>query len=74
MTLSHKAGLLGEVLGELSTQGVNILTITQNLPINQRAHVIISMDISKVTGDSDNLIKSLSKISGVTNVKLIAIE
>ena len=74
MTLSHKAGLLGEVLGELSTQGVNILTINQNPPINSRAHVVISMDISKVVGDSDVLIKSLSQISGVSHVKLIAIE
>ena len=74
MTLSHKAGLLGEVLGELSTQGVNILTINQNTPINSRAHGVISMDISKVEGDSDSLLKSLSQISGVSHVKLIAIE
>ena len=74
MTLSHKAGLLGEVLGELSTQGVNILTINQNPPVNSRAHVVISMDISKVEADSENLIKSLSGISGVSHVKLIAIE
>lgn len=74
MTLSHKAGLLGEVLGELSTQGVNILTINQNPPVNSRAHVVISMDISKVTDDSDYLIKKLSEISGVSHVKLIAIE
>lgn len=74
MTLSHKAGLLGEVLGELSTQGVNILTINQNPPVNSRAHVVISMDISKVVQDSEILIKSLSQISGVSHVKLIAIE
>ena len=74
MTLSHKAGLLGEVLGELSTQGVNILTINQNPPVNSRAHVVISMDISKVEGDSEFLIKSLSQIAGVSHVKLIAIE
>ncbi len=74
MTLSHKAGLLGEVLGELSTQGVNILTINQNPPVNSRAHVVISMDISKVEADSENLIKSLSGISGVSHVKLIATE
>ena len=74
MTLSHKAGLLGEVLGELSTQGVNILTINQNPPVNSRAHVVISMDISKVVGDADMLIKSLSQITGVSHVKLIAIE
>lgn len=74
MTLSHKAGLLGEVLGCLSTQGANILTINQNPPLNSRAHVVISMDISKVTGDGEGLIKSLGEISGVSHVKLIAIE
>ena len=74
MSLSHKAGLLGEVLGELSTQGVNILTINQNPPVNSRAHVVISMDISAVVGESETLISSLSKINGVSHVKLIAIE
>ncbi|MBO5312400.1 MAG: ACT domain-containing protein [Clostridia bacterium] len=73
-SLSHKAGLLGEVLGELSAQGVNILTINQNPPVNSRAHVVISMDISQVNADSDSLIKSLAQISGVSHVKLIAIE
>ena len=74
MSLSHKAGLLGEVLGELSTQGANILTINQNPPINSRAHVVISMDISNVLGEADVVIKGLSQISGVSSVKLIAIE
>ena len=74
MTLSHKAGLLGEVLGELSSLGVNILTINQHPPINSRAHVVISMDISQVMGENDELLNALSKISGVTHVKLIAIE
>ena len=74
MTLSHKAGLLGEVLGKLSTQGANILTINQNPPVNSRAHVVISMDISNVFGDSEELIKKLGEISGASHVKLIAIE
>ena len=74
MSLSHKAGLLGEVLGELSTQGVNILTINQNPPVNSRAHVVISMDISAVVGEGETLISSLGKINGVSHVKLIAIE
>ena len=74
MTLSHKAGLLGEVLGGLSTQGANILTINQNPPVNAHAHVVISMDVSNVIGDSEELLKFLGKISGVSHVKLIAIE
>lgn len=74
MSLSHKAGLLGEVLNKLSNIGANILTITQNLPINSRAHVVLSIDVSEIKGDSATLIKSISELDGVSSVKLIAIE
>ena len=74
LTLSHKAGLLGEVLGILSSHGANILTITQNLPVNSRAHVVLSMDISHMTYDMDTTLIRLNKTDGVSNTKLIAIE
>ena len=74
MSLSHKAGLLSEVLNCLSQQGANILTITQNLPINHRAHVVISIDVSQVRNDTDTLCRTIGIIDGVSSVKLIAIE
>jgi len=74
-TLSHKAGLLGEVLGKLSEIGANILTITQNMPINSRAHVVASLDISCIAvAHPEELISILNGIDGVTGTKLISIE
>ena len=74
-TLSHKAGLLGEVLNKLSEIGANILTITQNMPINSRAHVVISLDISCIdVTHPEELISILNGIDGVTGTKLISIE
>jgi len=73
-SLSHKAGLLGEVLGVLSGVGANILTITQNMPVNSRAHVVLSIDISHMTYDMDTTIITLNRMDGVSNTKLIAIE
>lgn len=74
-TLSHKAGLLGEVLGKLSEIGANILTITQNMPINSRAHVVVSLDISCIdVAHPEELISILNGIDGVTGTKLISIE
>ena len=74
-TLSHKAGLLGEVLGKLSEIGANILTITQNMPINSRAHVVVSLDISGIdVAHPEELISILNGIDGVTGTKLISIE
>ena len=73
-TLYHKSGILSIVLNELSEKGVNILTITQNLPVNQRANVVISMDVSRVEGDISVLLDAIRSIDGVSSAKLLAIE
>ena len=65
LSLSHKAGVLGEVLGVLSKLQANILTITQNLPVNSRAHVVLSMDISSWNTSSQYCIHS--SLSSVAN-------
>lgn len=73
-TLYHKSGILGDVLKTLSEKGANILTITQNLPVNKRAHVVVSVDASAVVGDINTIIDALKLIDGVSHVKLVAIE
>lgn len=73
-TLYHKSGILSEVLNFLSEKGANILTITQNLPVNKRANVVISMDVSHVSGDMTALLEELSAIDGASSAKLLAIE
>ncbi len=73
-TLSHKTGILSEVLGVFSECGTNILTISQNPPINSQAHVVISLDISHLILDADALIGKLSDIDGVFGARLISIE
>ena len=74
LTLSHKTGMLGEVLKKLSDSGANILTITQNLPINSKAHVVTSIDISLIKCDVGDLITEMNEIPGVSNARLVAIE
>ena len=73
-TLSHKPGILSEVLGKLSESGANILTITQNLPINSKAHVVLSLDVSCLTCEIETLIKDINAIEKVSGTKLISIE
>ena len=73
-TLFHKSGILSEVLNALSEKGANILTITQNLPVNKRANVVISMDVSRVVGDINVILDGLGAMEGVSGVKLLAIE
>ncbi len=73
-TLSHKPGILSEVLIKLSESGANILTITQNLPVNSKAHVVLTLDVSGLNQELQPMLKDINSIKGVSGTKLIAIE
>ena len=72
--LAHKAGALSETLKKLTEGGANILTINQNMPIGGKAHVLLSLDTQNLNADMDVLLRELAHLSGVTGVRLIAIE
>lgn len=73
-TLYHKSGILSEVLNFISEKGANILTITQNLPVNKRANVVLSLDVSQLSTDISAILDELGAKEGVTGTKLLAIE
>ena len=72
--LLHKSGILGEVLRTLSEHGANILTLSQNMPIHDTAHVTISLELSPTAPDAQDFIPLLNGIEGVSGTRLIAIE
>ena len=74
LMLNHESGVLSKVLNRLSAFGVNILTITQSLPIHDRASVTISMDISELNDSLEALLTSLEEAPGVEMLKLVAVE
>ena len=72
--LAHETGVLSSVLAKVSKAGCSVLTITQSLPIHNRAEVTISLDISGMPGTIDELLAELTATPGVENPKLLAIE
>ena len=74
MMLSHEIGVLSTALNRLSALGISVLTITQSLPIRDVASVIMSLDVSQMNTDIEEVIRSLGRISGVENISLVAIE
>ena len=72
--LSHKSGILSKVLNSISNRDANILTINQNIPINDSASVVISLDLSQMNGTIDELIADISAIDGTNKVNLVAVE
>lgn len=74
LVLNHERGVLSQVLSRFYDLGANVLTIMQNPPINKRAIVVISLDISGVTTDTNNLIQEMELISGVIKAELLDVE
>lgn len=72
--LSDEKGLLSEVLNLVSNNGCNILTINQNIPINGKASVIISVDVREMNVEIEELISMISRIKKVSKASLISIE
>ena len=71
MILRHEKGVLGKVLGVISDNGANILTITQTPPIGSRAAGVMSMDISSLAVDVDQLVSILAQTPCVENPQLV---
>ena len=74
MMLNHTPGVLSALLRVISESGASVLTITQSLPIHNKASVTISVDISNVTEKIDTVTERLKAIPGLDNLRLLAIE
>ncbi|MBQ8507715.1 MAG: ACT domain-containing protein [Clostridia bacterium] len=74
MLLSHEIGVLSTALNRLSTMGVNVLTISQSLPIRDVASVIMTLDIAEMSLSLDAATQLLADIPGVENVALVSVE
>ncbi|SHI85121.1 chorismate mutase [Clostridium amylolyticum] len=74
LLISHEAGALSRVLDTIAANDGNILTISQDVPINNAANVTITFDISNLRIDIKELMEILSKEGLVLKIKLIALE
>lgn len=72
--LSHEMGVLSNILNFISESRGNVLTINQDIPINDVANVSITFDISNIKEDIQNMIKDIKQIKGVEKIELIAME
>ncbi|WXR60258.1 ACT domain-containing protein [Peptostreptococcaceae bacterium AGR-M142] len=74
MLLSHNPGILSKILDTIAKNKGNILTISQDIPINAIANVSITFDISNVEGNVNDIVDSISFMDGVEKIDLIAME
>ena len=72
--LEDKKGALSEILNFLYSVECNIITINQNIPINEVASIIISMDISDTKTPIEEILVNLKTVKYVVSSKLVALE
>ena len=70
LLLSHHSGALSNVLSVLSDYKANIMTISQNAPIDNTAIVDLSVDVSAMVISMSELMTLLANTDGVVKVTL----
>jgi len=74
MVLEHETGVLSGLLSRVSAMGASVLTITQSLPLRQKAGVTLSLDVGGMPGTTAELLQALEAAPGVSQVRLVAVE
>ena len=74
MMLNHEQGILSALLQRICEARANVLTITQSLPIRDRASATISLDVSEVDSSMEDFVAKLTEVPGVEQVRVLAVE
>lgn len=74
LLLGHQTGTLSKILDKIADMQGNILTINQDIPINNAANVTITFDISNINTDLNSILDEINELKNVIKVNLIAME
>ncbi len=69
--LRDEAGVLSEFITALYKSGANILTISQNIPVEGRAMVSVSASMREPERATTTLIKTVKAVDGVISIEEI---
>ncbi len=72
VTLQHQAGVLSNLLTALYSMRANILTVTQNIPVDGVALVSLSLKMNGESADPKELTQTMGNVPGVVEVRLLS--
>lgn len=74
LLLYHESGILSSLLEFIARYNCNVLTISQDSPIDNIANVSITFDISNINATFNEVLENMKKQKGVKKLDLIAME
>ncbi len=72
--LSHESGVLSHILESIAHAKGNVVTLSQEAPVNGVADVTITFDVSELCMSLDDLINQFKSVGGVVRARLVSIE
>ncbi|WP_042345615.1 ACT domain-containing protein [Bacillus massiliigorillae] len=69
--LEDRSGTLSNLLGIVADAGCNVLTIHQTIPIQGRANVTLSLNVSSMKTTIDGLLSNLKQLEFVDKVEVL---
>jgi chorismate mutase len=68
----HTKGVLSGMLNRLADFGCNVITINQNIPINDVASLTLTVDTKDMNTSIDDVIERVKDIKGVCSLQVLA--
>lgn len=72
LQIQDRKGTLAKLLETITDAHCNVLTIHQTIPIQGRANVTLSLDVTSMQGDLDDLLQSLKRLDFVEAAEVIS--
>ncbi|PKR85212.1 ACT domain-containing protein [Heyndrickxia camelliae] len=69
--LEDRKGTLSELLSIISSHSCNVLTIHQTIPLQGRANVTISLNVTEISTNLDELLTKLRRLEFVDKVEIL---
>jgi chorismate mutase len=64
-------GILSNILAEIANHQGNILTINQDLPLDDTAHITVTIELGNLSLKLEELIDRLRQLEGIKKVKIM---
>ena len=70
--LEDKSGALSKLLGIVASCTCNVLTIHQTIPLQGRANVTLSLDVTEMSVDIEELLARLRRLEFIDKVEVLS--
>lgn len=74
LIIQDEKGVLSMILTRIAQLNCNVIAINQTIPINRISNVVLTLDISELKPDVEDLVALLKKLDNVSSASLVSVE